>query len=275
MPKLSVITINYNNRAGLERTFESVMPQLCEDIEYIVIDGASDDGSRALIEKNADALAYWCSEPDGGIYNAMNKGVRHAEGEYLLFLNSGDFLCESDVLARSLPQLRDADIIYGDLIYQDPVGGVRREEIYPDTINADKLLTGSLPHPSSFIRRQLLVDTPYNEDLKIVADWEFFVKKIMWEGCSTRHLPFSISVFMEDGISSRAKELRNRERARVIKQLFTPAIISVCEEWRAMVKNMQPEFIEIGKTRKLYRRIRPLLRFIIRVNSLVSSKRYS
>lgn len=275
MPKLSVITINYNNRAGLERTFESVMPQLCEDIEYIVIDGASDDGSRALIEKNADALAYWCSEPDGGIYNAMNKGVRHAEGEYLLFLNSGDFLCESDVLARSLPQLRDADIIYGDLIYQDPVGGVRREEIYPDTINADKLLTGSLPHPSSFIRRQLLVDTPYNEDLKIVADWEFFVKKIMWEGCSTRHLPFSISVFMEDGISSRAKELRNRERAQVIKQLFTPAIISVCEEWRAMVKNMQPEFIEIGKTRKLYRRIRPLLRFIIRVNSLVSSKRYS
>ncbi len=275
MPKLSVITINYNNRAGLERTFESVMPQLCEDIEYIVIDGASDDGSRELIEKNADALAYWCSEPDGGIYNAMNKGVRHAEGEYLLFLNSGDFLCESDVLARSLPQLRDADIIYGDLIYQDPVGGVRREEIYPDTINADKLLTGSLPHPSSFIRRQLLVDTPYNEELKIVSDWEFFVKKIMWEGCSTRHLPFSISVFMEDGISSRAKELRNRERAQVIKQLFTPAIISVCEEWRAMVKNMQPEFIEIGKTRKLYRRIRPLLRFIIRVNSLVSSKRYS
>ena len=275
MPKLSVITINYNNRAGLERTFESVMPQLCEDIEYIVIDGASDDGSRELIEKNADALAYWCSEPDGGIYNAMNKGVRHAEGEYLLFLNSGDFLCESDVLARSLPQLRDADIIYGDLIYQDPVGGVRREEIYPDTINADKLLTGSLPHPSSFIRRQLLVDTPYNEELKIVSDWEFFVKKIMWEGCSTRHLPFSISVFMEDGISSRAKELRNRERAQVIKQLFTPAIISVCEEWRAMVKNMQPEFIEIGNTRKLYRRIRPLLRFIIRVNSLVSSKRYS
>lgn len=275
MPKLSVITINYNNRAGLERTFESVMPQLCEDIEYIVIDGASDDGSRELIEKNADALAYWCSEPDGGIYNAMNKGVRHAEGEYLLFLNSGDFLCESDVLARSLPQLRDADIIYGDLIYQDPVGGVRREEIYPDTINADKLLTGSLPHPSSFIRRQLLVDTPYNEELKIVSDWEFFVKKIMWEGCSTRHLPYSISVFMEDGISSRAKELRNRERARVVKQLFTPAIISVCEEWRAMVKNMQPEFIEIGKTRKLYRRIRPLLRFIIRVNSLVSSKRYS
>ena len=275
MPKLSVITINYNNRAGLERTFESVMPQLCEDIEYIVIDGASDDGSRELIEKNADALAYWCSEPDGGIYNAMNKGVRHAEGEYLLFLNSGDFLCESDVLARSLPQLRDADIIYGDLIYQDPVGGVRREEIYPDTINADKLLTGSLPHPSSFIRRQLLVDTPYNEELKIVSDWEFFVKKIMWEGCSTRHLPFSISVFMEDGISSRAKELRNRERAQVIKQLFTPAIISVCEEWRAMVKNMQPEFIEIGKTRKLYRRIRPLLRFIICVNSLVSSKRYS
>lgn len=275
MPKLSVITINYNNCAGLERTFESVMPQLCEDVEYIVIDGAGNDGSRALIEKNADALAYWCSEPDSGIYNAMNKGVRHAGGEYLLFLNSGDFLCDTHVLAKVLPQLRDADIIYGDLIYQDPVGGVRREEIYPDTINADKLLTGSLPHPSSFIRRQLLVDTPYNEDLKIVADWEFFVKKIMWEGCSTCHLPFSISVFMEDGISSRAKELRNRERAQVIKQLFTPAIISVCEEWRAMVKNMQPEFIEIGKTRKLYRRIRPLLRFIIRVNSLVSSKRYS
>ena len=274
MAKLSVITINYNNCTGLRRTLESVMPQLDNDIEYLVIDGGSTDGSRELIDSVSDRLAYSCSEKDNGIYNAMNKGVRHAKGEYLLFLNSGDYLYEKDTLSKVLPQLKGTDIIYGDLIYLDPATGKSREDVNPDVINADKLLTGSLPHPASFIKRQLLIDTPYNEELNIVSDWEFFVKKIMWEGCSTRRVPLFISVFVEDGVSSLSKDAHNRERGEVIKRLFTPPIISVCEEWRALVKNLQPEFIEIGKTRKLYKRIRPLLRFIIRVNSMFSSKRY-
>lgn len=274
MPKLSIITINYNNNSGLQRTVGSVLPQLNPDIEYIIIDGGSSDGSAETVNSLKDRLAYSCSEKDKGIYNAMNKGVDHATGEYLLFLNSGDYLHSPDVLAKVLPQLHGEDIIYGDLVYIDPATKKERIDINPDVINADKLLTGSLPHPASFIKRQLLVDTPYNENLKIVADWEFFVKKILWEGSSTRHLNLIISDFIEDGISCQSNSIHDRERQEGIKRLFTPAIISVCEQWRSMSKiYATPELMAIGNTRKLYKRIRPLLRFIITVNSMFSSKR--
>ena len=91
-PTLSIITVNLNNCDGLQKTIDSVVGQTFTDYEWIVIDGGSMDGSRELIEQYADCLAYWCSEPDNGIYNAMNKGISRATGEWLLFLNSGDSL---------------------------------------------------------------------------------------------------------------------------------------------------------------------------------------
>ena len=90
--KLSIITINYNNLEGLKRTVESVINQTSKEFEYIVIDGGSNDGSGAYIESKSEHIDYWVSEPDKGIYNAMNKGIAKASGEYLLFLNSGDHL---------------------------------------------------------------------------------------------------------------------------------------------------------------------------------------
>jgi glycosyltransferase involved in cell wall biosynthesis len=92
MPKLSIITINYNNLEGLQRTVESVVNQTWQEFEYIVIDGGSTDGSADFIESQSETIDYWVSEPDKGIYNAMNKGIAKASGEYLLFLNSGDHL---------------------------------------------------------------------------------------------------------------------------------------------------------------------------------------
>ena len=98
MPQLSIITINYNNLAGLQKTFESVFNQTFQDFEYIVIDGGSTDGSKELIEQYHDKIDYWVSEPDSGIYNAMNKGIVRANGEYLQFLNSGDSLLGENIL---------------------------------------------------------------------------------------------------------------------------------------------------------------------------------
>lgn len=97
--KLSIITVNLNNRDGLKRTIDSVVSQTFTDYEWIVIDGGSNDGSRELIEHYSDHFAYWCSEPDKGIYNAMNKGIAHAKGEWLQFLNSGDVLYSNNTLA--------------------------------------------------------------------------------------------------------------------------------------------------------------------------------
>ena len=94
--KLSIITINYNNKEGLQRTIDSVIGQTWHDFEWIIIDGGSKDGSKELIEQYQQYFAYWCSEPDKGVYNAMNKGIKHAQGEYLLFLKIHTFVFHND-----------------------------------------------------------------------------------------------------------------------------------------------------------------------------------
>ena len=116
MPKLSIITINLNNAEGLRKTIPSVISQTYCDFEYIVIDGGSTDGSVDVIKKYADKLSYWVSEPDAGIYNAMNKGIRKAGGEYCQFLNSGDWLVAPDVTERMAKDMPDCAICYGNMI---------------------------------------------------------------------------------------------------------------------------------------------------------------
>jgi glycosyltransferase involved in cell wall biosynthesis len=103
--KLSIITINKDNARGLEKTIQSVMGQTYNDFEYIVIDGASSDDSVDIIKRYADRMTYWVSEPDTGIYNAMNKGIRKAQGEYCLFLNSGDVLINSNSLKDAFEEI--------------------------------------------------------------------------------------------------------------------------------------------------------------------------
>ena len=119
--KLSIITVNLNNRIGLERTINSVVSQTFKDFEWIVIDGGSTDGSKELITQYANHFAYWVSEPDKGIYNAMNKGIKVAKGEYLLFLNSGDWIIDERVAQDFIETSISADIISGDvcLVYDE------------------------------------------------------------------------------------------------------------------------------------------------------------
>lgn len=114
--KLSIITINLNNLEGLKKTFESVFNQTFTDYEWIVIDGGSTDGSREFIEAHQDSFSYWSSEPDRGIYNAMNKGILQANGEYLSFLNSGDYYADSETLANVFCTNHEADILFGYMI---------------------------------------------------------------------------------------------------------------------------------------------------------------
>src|SRR5690242_21925905 len=96
--KLSIITVNFNNAAGLQRTMDSAFHQTFTDYEYVIIDGGSTDGSKDLIKNHANKLVYWVSEKDNGVYQAMNKGIVRAKGDYLLFLNSGDYLLHERIL---------------------------------------------------------------------------------------------------------------------------------------------------------------------------------
>lgn len=117
MPKLSIITVNLNNREGLRKTIESVICQSFSDYEYIIIDGGSTDGSKELIELYQNKVTYWISETDKGIYNAMNKGIKTGKGDYCLFLNSGDWLVNSTVIEKEFSDSKQADIIYGNTIF--------------------------------------------------------------------------------------------------------------------------------------------------------------
>ena len=204
MTKLSIITINRNNAAGLRKTIESVLSQTFTDFEYIIIDGASTDESVEVIKEYADKITFWVSEPDKGIYNAMNKGILKANGEYCLFLNSGDYLVESDVFKKIFDNVQsDEDIIYGDLKRTFPDGEKDIVKM-PDCITPSFLYNASLAHPSTFIKRYLFDKYGlYNELYEIVADHAFFVKVFLMGRIKYKHINVVVSNFMMDGTCSK------------------------------------------------------------------------
>ena len=223
--KLSIITINYNNKDGLQKTIDSVISQIYKDFEWIIIDGGSTDGSKELIEQYADYITYWVSEPDKGIYNAMNKGIKIAEGEYLLFLNSGDWLVSAHTLNRVFDRFCRADIIYGNLLY-DKKKVERASGFHNDYIACIDLIKGTLFHPSTFIKRELFEKYGYyDETLKIVADWKFFLYVIAIKGCSVKYINEDISCFDVNGISSTQIVLRKKEREKVLLELFPESVV--------------------------------------------------
>ncbi len=223
--KLSIVTINRNNAEGLRATLEStfVSQPGFVDWEQIVVDGASSDGSFTEVDRYRDdpRLGWCCSEPDKGIYNAMNKGAAHARGDYLLFLNSGDSLLP-DVLAKVFAESWEADIAYGYLMLLKPSG--MTEKRYPDaeTIHDWHFLFDSLPHPASFIHRRLFDRLGgYDESFRIVSDAKFFLDAVR-AGASLHRMPFPVSRFSFGGASTRpdSRALLNRERIRFLSPVF-------------------------------------------------------
>ena len=232
--KISIITINFNNSKGLVQTLDSVAQQTYNNYEHIIIDGASTDGSKSIIEqyKNKNPhVTYWVSEKDEGIYNAMNKGITHAQGQYLLFLNSGDYI-EPNILEQAATSLTGTDIIYGNLYFISE-SGHKYLRIYPESpLSAALLLspTFCLPHPATFIRRELFKDQLYNEQYKIISDWEFWIKSILFKNRSTKHINLNISNFHEGGISSNTT-LANKERTKILSDLFPQKVLEELSEF--------------------------------------------
>lgn len=216
--KLSIITVNYNNCSGLQRTLDSIVNQTCKDYEWVVIDGGSTDGSRQLLEQHNDQITYWCSEPDKGIYNGMNKGVAKATGDYLLFLNSGDKLCDSKIVERLLAFPFEADIVSCDL-YMDNISW-KSLRISVDFMNAFWIYENTLFHPSTWIRREVLIKCPYREDFERISDWAFFFEAIVIHNCTYQHIPLPISVFYNDGISTKPFPAGNTDRTDFLSNYY-------------------------------------------------------
>lgn len=167
----SILIINYNNLEGLKRTYESVVHQTSCDYECIIIDKGSIDGSKEFIEDNEDKFAYWCSEPVKGIYNAMNIGVEHANGDYVIFMNSGDTLYKQDVLERISLEDHNAEIVCAQVEY------INNEKL---TIQI-KSEFNSINYLCCLIRRETLLKNPYDKDYSI-SDWKSWLEKIVYDG---------------------------------------------------------------------------------------------
>jgi glycosyltransferase involved in cell wall biosynthesis len=218
--KLSIITINYNNLKGLQKTMQSVFDQTWKEFEYIIIDGGSPDGSKELIEQNSEKITYWISEPDNGIYHAMNKGTIKAKGEYCLYLNSGDSLSDKTILENTHNLLNNYDIIYGNQYI------IRNNELVQEYIPENiffELLFTSIPHASTFIKKTCMENSGlYDEKYKIVSDWKFFLESFFRKHYTFYHIDYFLSSFDIEGISSDSKysELQINERKEVMNEII-------------------------------------------------------
>ena len=207
MTKLSIITINRNNAAGLRKTMESVFAQTYRDFEYIVVDGASTDESVDIIRASAlqaEGLDFkWISEPDTGIYNAMNKGLKMAKGEYALMLNSGDYLVDEHVIERVMSELDGTDIIQGNIIKVEVGKEVVERGYGKSDITFIDVMKNHFLHQASFCRRELFERYGYyDESYKINGDTVFYAKCLGFGDASFRYVDISIAFFDITGISA-------------------------------------------------------------------------
>lgn len=197
---LSIITINFNNKNGLYSTLHS-LNNITKNIQFIVIDNNSTDGSVELLNQHKKKINNLISEKDSGIYNAMNKGIRLCSKEYILFLNSGDSFCRSSSFFQLSNNAGSSDLVYGDILDcgQIPAKAVT----YPDTLSFEYMLCGGLPHQATAIRKSLFEKVGYyNENYKIISDWVFFMEAIFIHKASYKHIPIVISNFEGGGLSS-------------------------------------------------------------------------
>lgn len=212
MHKISIITVNFNNLNGLKKTIQSVKKQSYTNYEYIIIDGGSTDGSKKYIEKEQNMISYWISEKDNGIYDGMNKGITHATGEYLLFLNSGDYFVSSETLYKVFnSQNYTEDLIIGRQYYINKKGKKSTcHMIKKEDIDDTYFWSNTLPHQATFIRRDLFSRIGrYEQNYKIIADWVFWYKSIIKNHASYKISNIFISYMEQEGISSNIQNCRN------------------------------------------------------------------
>jgi len=217
-PFLSIITINYNEALGLEKTINSVINQTFQDFEYIIIDGSSTDSSVEIIKKNKNKIHYWISEKDSGIYNAMNKGINVANGEFILFLNSGDVLNGNLALQDfiSLPNF-GGDVIYGDYKFD------KGEKIYPDYLTPFFFIISSLPHQSTFFRKTVFDKMGlYEEKYRISSDKAFYIKCFLSNEFNFKHLTYPLTLFDLSGMSNNPSYLEKQiaENEMIFKEYY-------------------------------------------------------
>jgi len=217
---LTIITINLNNAKGLEATIASVAAQKDVQFEYLVMDGGSTDQSVHLLHKYQKYISTFISEKDNGIYHAMNKGIKLANGKYLLFLNSGDTLNGNHIISDLIKYLQaypEKDIYYANVLFVDEIQKKAYTYEYPRELNLAYFLHSGLCHQSTVIRKQLFDEIGfYDENYRLVSDWSFFLKAIK-KSYSFQHInQLILSNYLLNGLSTDYLFCKN-ERLQIIK----------------------------------------------------------
>ncbi len=258
--KLTIITINYNNAEGLRKTLASVAAQTYKQIEHVIIDGGSTDGSVETImeyvsadqsEKGNDPFfkhtIKWVSEKDNGIYHAMNKGIRKASGAYIQILNSGDILAAPDVTVRMIKAIEEVEypaILYGNMIRDFGNGKLSKDVCLGDRIKCneekarvvewtmDDFIKGTVNHDPTYIRADLYKKYGlYDENLKIVSDWKWFVNAVVFGGEKLYYEPIDVTIFDTTGISETNLAAREAERKSELDNMLPTAILKDYEQY--------------------------------------------
>lgn len=221
--KISIITINYNNKFGLQNTIKSVINQTFNHLEYIVIDGGSDDGSIDIVKNYDSKITYWISEKDRGIYDAMNKGIKVATGEYLLFLNSGDILSNNSVVSEFAALNTKESIVYGNQYLE---GHFLKK--YPKVLTLAFFLNDTLPHQSTFIKKTAFqIVGLYSNKHEIANDYLFFLEAIFKYNLSYRYCDITISNFDMTGLSNQKVEDVLKEFKLIQNEVFKNSIFEI------------------------------------------------
>lgn len=228
MNKFSIITINFNNRDGLQFTIDSIRSQRYKNFQFIIIDGGSSDGSLSIIENNSDIIDYSVSEKDSGVYNAMNKGIDVATGEYTIFMNSGDRFNNSEVL-YTFSDI-SCDIAAGNTNCVTRNNGnvhlVKTMNV-PNEMTARNIIGVGINHQSVFTKTCILKKHKFDENLRMVSDYKFFLNAFIMENCTYETRKCIVADYDYSGMTSQEQneELMNIEREIVLKQLFPLRII--------------------------------------------------
>ena len=249
---VTIITITYNDSEGLRRTIDSVRCQTCRDYQFIVMDGGSLDETKEVISDNEDIIYYWESKRDGGPFFGMNDAIKHSNGDYCIFMNSGDSFHDEFVIDKFCKANPCEDILTG--VAAEHVNGIVRpwQPAKEQDFSLRWFYRHSLSHQSSFIRTALLKSMEYDTEFRIVADWLFFMNALLIHNCTYRELPFYVSHYMDGGISRDAGKAF-AERDRAIVKYYGNRILRDCHtmqygvnRWDSLAKKVAPES-KIGK----------------------------
>lgn len=254
---VSIVTITYNNLEGLRQTANSILSQTFTRYEWIVIDGKSNDGTREYLEENSQYCSYWCSEKDEGVYDAQNKGILHAKGGYIIFMNSGDTFYDEHVLENVFSKVRISDILYGNWTQVFDNGTTKA--IQPEqNITYPWFYSNNICHQAMFIKTELLKNSPYDLSYRLYADWAKWAE-LSRQGKIFEYIPLNICYFKMGGISCKSESENLKEYKRICAEYYPGSLQKMAELYNPSMMIETTTNYSLKKRKKHLKTIRILI----------------